>query len=88
MKALTIPALALAIFIASLPAWATVSNERAAGILDHQGYYDPRFAGYRYLVCGGDLFVTKFVARAPDGEFVTGYVCCGLVQACTLRWEQ
>lgn len=86
--ALTFGAITLSLWVLSMPLWATVGEQRATTLLRKHGYSVERLGGYAMLACGDDLFVREFTARARGGERVEGYVCCGVLKACTLRWKE
>lgn len=55
--------------------------------LEQQGFYDIRTEGYAWFGCSdSDNFATRFTAKNPNGQPVSGVVCCGMLKSCTVRW--
>lgn len=55
--------------------------------LQQQGFYDIKTEGYAFFSCSNaDSFATKFTAKNPAGQTVSGVVCCGWLKSCTVRW--
>lgn len=52
------------------------------------GFTDVAVTGWKIFSCGeDDTYSTGFEAKNPNGDVVTGVVCCGLiVKACTIRF--
>lgn len=63
-------------------------SESTRQILSQQGYTDIKIEGYAFTGCSEDDKVhTEFTARSPNGTYVQGVVCCGLLfKNCTVRW--
>lgn len=75
------------LLIATLILMACTSEDRAKTTLESAGYSKIVFTGYGPLACRDeDAFSTKFIANNPVGNRVSGIVCCGLVEACTIRF--
>jgi hypothetical protein len=65
-----------------------VNDEKATRILQNSGYTDIQLEGYSYFGCSkDDDFTTTFYARGPNGDPVTGAVCCGWLKNCTVRLD-
>lgn len=55
--------------------------------LESSGYSDIEVGGYAWLSCGkDDSFSTRFTAKNPAGQTVSGAVCCGWLKSCTVRF--
>lgn len=55
--------------------------------LEKQGFTDIRTEGYAFYACSdNDNYATKFTAKNPNGQTVSGVVCCGVLKSCTVRW--
>ncbi len=64
-------------------------TDEAASIrtLESSGFSEISLKGYDAFACGkGDHFATRFRAKNPQGRFVSGVVCCGMVKSCTIRF--
>lgn len=61
---------------------ATVKTLRSAG------YTEIRTTGYEWFECSDDdTYHTGFIAKNPQGQQVSGTVCCGLLaKGCTIRF--
>lgn len=60
---------------------------RSRTTLESAGYSDIQIGGYSFFACGqDDHFSTKFVAKNPAGQEVSGTVCCGWLKSCTIRF--
>lgn len=58
----------------------------AERVLQQQNYRDIQITGYGWFGCSeDDTFATRFRARAPNGEMVTGVVCSGWLKGATVR---
>lgn len=56
-------------------------------VLQKQGFTDIKTEGYALMSCSDDdTFKTKFTAKNPNGVYVSGVVCCGIMKSCTVRW--
>jgi len=65
---------------------ACTTPNKAEEVLLQQGYTDIETKGYAPFACSeDDTFATRFTARAPNGEDVSGAVCCGVLKRCTVR---
>lgn len=79
--------LILALFV--LP---SCTNEDASRhTLQSQGFTDVQFHGYGFGCAKEDGTSTSFTARNPQGQSVSGVVCCPLIEhpfakRCTVRW--
>lgn len=64
------------------------SEPRTTSTLQKAGYTDITAGGYDFWECGDDdTYATKFRARNPNGQMVSGTVCCGLIgKGCTIRF--
>ena len=65
------------------------TNESASShALRSAGFTEYTFTGYEWFACSeDDTYHTGFRAKNPQGEEVTGVVCCGLMfKACTVRF--
>ena len=55
--------------------------------LDAHGFSDIQTQGYGWFACSkNDTYATKFTAKNPKGQPVSGVVCCGIVKNCTVRF--
>jgi hypothetical protein len=56
--------------------------------LKSSGYTEISVGGYDWFSCGEDDWsATTFHAKNPNGEYVSGTVCCGLFfKGCTVRY--
>lgn len=55
--------------------------------LHKAGFTDVETTGYEVFACSeDDAFHTGFRAKNPQGQIVTGTVCCGWMKSCTIRW--
>lgn len=63
-------------------------DDATRSTLQKAGYTDVIPGGYSWFSCSKeDKLQTKFTAKNPRGERVSGTVCCGLVlKACTIRF--
>ena len=63
-------------------------EESSRRALHAQGFTDISFTGWSPLVCSdSDTFSTGFSAKNPNGQYVNGTVCCGLLtKGCTIRY--
>lgn len=61
---------------------------RAVRTLHSSGYTDVKTTGWAPFTCGeDDTFSTGFSATNPQGDRVSGTVCCGLItKSCTVRF--
>ena len=61
---------------------ATIKTLRSAG------FTDIKTTGYEFFECGeDDTYHTGFTAKNPQGQQVTGTVCCGFwAKGCTIRF--
>lgn len=67
-------------------AGACTAPDRSAETLKKAGYTDIKITGYEPWACGeDDDFHTGFLARNPNGDWVDGVVCCGIMKRCTIR---
>lgn len=57
-------------------------------VLRQAGFTDIHTMGYDFFACGDDdWYSTSFTAKNPQGDLVSGTVCCGLMfKGCTIRW--
>lgn len=57
-------------------------------VLRQQNYTDIEITGFRYFTASkGDMYVTGFKAKAPNGETVTGVVTSGWFKGHTVRLD-
>lgn len=62
-------------------------NNKASEILSEQGYTQIELTGYVPFVCSNDdIFSTGFKAKNPNGKYVTGTVCNGVLKGATIRF--
>jgi len=74
--------LAFSVFLLSCTA-----EDRSRQALEAQGFTQINMTGYSMFSCSDDdTFSTGFIATNPNGNRVTGTVCCGWVKDCTIRW--
>ena len=72
--------------LAILASWGLTDEKGAAEHLRTVGYQPVSFRGYGFLACGqDDLWRTKFVAIAPNGQRVRVAVCEGIFKGATIR---
>lgn len=66
---------------------ACTAEDRSRRALEAQGFTQIDMTGYDMFSCGeDDTFSTGFIATNPNGNRVTGTVCCGWIKDCTIRW--
>lgn len=59
----------------------------AERVLEAQGFSDVHLTGWVWFGCGeGDDYTSGFRAKNARGQPVEGYVCCGVMKACTVRF--
>jgi len=87
---LIISAVILVIIIAL---WISSANgglgvkDRAATAVETAGYSDVELGDYQWFSCSsGDWAGWSFTALDRDEHTINGYVCCGLLKACTVRY--
>lgn len=55
--------------------------------LEKAGFTDVHAGGYSAFACSDDdTYATNFTATNPQGQKVSGTVCCGVFKNCTIRW--
>lgn len=60
--------------------------EKAQDVLTKAGYTEIQTGGYGMFSCSeDDTFKTKFTAKGPSGQQVSGVVCSGLFKGSTIR---
>lgn len=68
------------------------TNEDATKkIVEAQGFSNVQPDGYAWWGCGSDeddWSRTKFTATGPNGDEISGVVCCGVWKNCTVRWSR
>lgn len=63
------------------------ASDASKDALQKQGFTDIVTTGWSPLSCGqDDFFSTGFTADNPNGQRVSGVVCCGLLKGCTVRF--
>lgn len=77
-----------AILLSCLLVLAACTDDSATkSTLQKAGYTDIQTTGYDMFACSdSDTFSTGFRAKNPQGQVVTGVVCCGLLKSCTIRF--
>lgn len=77
-----------ALLLLSILALACTDNEGASRALHGSGFTDITLTGFSFGSCGkDDGSSTGFEAKNPQGERVSGVVCCGLIfKGCTVRF--
>lgn len=76
----------LAFFLFFLGVGATTPEETTT-TLQKSGFTDVQTKDVDAFLCSeGDKPGRKFVATNPQGQRVSGVVCCGLWKACTVRF--
>lgn len=70
-------------------ALAACSDPKAAHrALESGGFSDIETGGYAWFSCGrDDGFATRFVARNPAGNMVSGTVCSSWTKGSTIRFD-
>lgn len=64
------------------------STNDATKALKAQGFTDIQTNGRAFFACSeDDTFATKFTAKNPKGEIVTGAVCSGWLKGSTIRFD-
>jgi hypothetical protein len=67
---------------------ACTSPVDARRVLEQQGYTEVKTGGYGWFTCDEkDTFSTKFTAKSPNGTYVSGVVCSGLLKGNTIRFN-
>ena len=62
--------------------------DKATETLKNNGYTDIKTDGYAWFACGEkDFFSTKFYAKSPSGQQVSGAVCSGFFKGNTIRFD-
>lgn len=62
-------------------------ESRTIHTLQKQGFTEIQTTGYDMFACSDDdAYHTGFRAKNPQGQVVTGTVCCGVMKSCTVRW--
>ena len=62
--------------------------DKAVSTLKNNGYTDIRTDGYAWFACEDkDVFSTKFYAKSPSGQQVSGAVCSGFFKGNTIRFD-
>jgi hypothetical protein len=76
------------LLFAALVLASCTDEERTVSVLRKQGFTEIRTTGYEFGACSeDDTYHTGFTAKNPQGQQVSGVVCCGLVfKNCTVRW--
>lgn len=65
---------------------ACTQPDKATTVLTKAGYTDIVIGGYGMLECSDDdTFKTKFTAKGPTGQQVSGTVCGGMFKGSTIR---
>ena len=81
---------ALTLLVASLAVLALAgctNEEKSRAALESAGFTEITFDGYAFMACSeDDAYKTKFTARNPQGNMVSGVVCCGRFKGCTVRF--
>jgi len=76
-----------ALMTAYLALWGCAAEEASARALRAHGFTHIELDGYAWTGCSdSDIYSTSFTATNPQGEVVSGVVCCGLVKDCTVRF--
>jgi major membrane immunogen (membrane-anchored lipoprotein) len=77
----------LILFLSLMLLIGCTSSDRTTETLEKAGYTDIQTGGYDWFGCSeDDDFKTKFQANNPQGQMVSGTVCCGLLKGCTIRF--
>lgn len=75
------------IALAALTLIACTDDSRTIQTLQKQGFTEIQTTGYDMFACSDDdSYHTGFRAKNPQGQVVTGTVCCGMMKSCTVRW--
>ena len=65
----------------------SVDLEKATRLLTAEGITNIKLTGYSWFGCGKeDEYNTGFTGIKNNIE-ISGYVCCGIVKGCTIRYE-
>ena len=59
---------------------------RMINALEMEGYSNIQLGGMALFACSDSDFPGRTFQAEKDGKIVSGYVCCGLLKACTVRW--
>jgi hypothetical protein len=63
-------------------------KDKTEALLKKQGYTYITINGYSFFGCSkGDTFRTKFYAKSPSGETISGVACSGWLKGTTLRFD-
>lgn len=66
---------------------ACTDENQTINTLQKAGFSEIETTGYQMFDCGkDDSFATGFTAKNPQGQVVSGTVCCGLLKSCTIRF--
>jgi len=75
------------IFFISLFLTSCTDEGRTRSTLHSIGFTDVQTQGYDMWACSeDDSYSTQFTATNPQGQRVSGAVCCGLLKNCTVRF--
>lgn len=63
-------------------------KDKTTQLLKKQGYTYITIDGYSFFGCSeDDVFRTKFYAKSPSGETISGVACSGWLKGTTLRFD-